>query len=896
MPDWKQAIHERLSALKFDPSSEAQVIEELAQDLEDRYQDSLAHGVSPEESQRYALAELDDLAPLSKALPRARPVSALGLSSAKAGHLYCLTHDLKIAFRNMRTKPSFSLMVIGMLALGIAGNAAIFSIFSSLFLRPLPFEESGQLINLDETAPKWNLKFVGVSSIDLDEWGKNNSTFANMAFFRTPSYTLSDRGLAQHVNGAQVTRDMLDVLGLKPLLGRNFLPEEDRPGGAKVLLLSYSLWRSTFQGDRGILGRTLKLDDQPYTVIGVLPREAVFPDRVDLWTPLAPDPARNSGYYVSGIGRLKPGVSIEQAQSDLLRIHRAMIAKGRQMNEITSPILTPLRDRILGNFKIVSRALVGAVGVVLLIACANIAALMMVRGSFRAREIAIRTALGASRTRIVAQLMTENLLLAAIGGSLGAVLGIACLRFMISAMPQDMPQWISFSLDARFVLFCVAVTAAAAILFGLAPSFGASRADIRAPLQNTATRLTASRGRRATLSALVVCEIGMALLLSVSAGLLVKAFRKVLEIDPGFRPENVLTFEVGVPDATYDNPQKKIAYYNNLLARLRAVAGVKAAGATSSPPLGGQWGSSFEAENGRRAHAPGEDPTVLRVAATSGYFASIGMTLLDGRVFDEREDKPNAQPVAMVNESFAKYFWGNGSPVGKRIRPGNAKDWVQVVGLLRDEKHYGLDQDMKPAVFHPYAPTITTAGANDARALHSMTVVMRTSIAPQTLIAPAREILRQLDPGVPMYAIHTMTEKLDQSLWARRAYSWLFGSFAVIALLLAAAGVYGIISYTVSQRTQEIGIRLALGARPEQVLRQILFGGMALVSVGITAGLAGALSATRLLRTLLFGVSASDPFLYAAIVLGILGVGLLANFAPAYRAAKIDPMQALHLE
>ncbi len=616
---------------------------------------------------------------------------------------------------------------------------------------------------------------------------------------------------------------MLDVLRLKPLIGRNFTPDEDKPGGAKVVLLSYGLWQRVFRGDRNLLGRILKLDDQAYTVIGVLPREAVFPDRTELWTPLQSDPSRYSGYYVNGVGRLKPGVSIEQARADLLRIHKAMVPQ-HSLNEITSPILIPLRDRYLGDFKTVSRVLLGAVGVVLLIVCVNIAALMMVRGAFRSRGIAIRTALGASRVRIVAQLFTENLVLAAAGGIFGVALGAVCLRFMISMMSENLPQWISFSLDVRFVIFCVAILGAAALLFGLAPIFQVLRVDIRGSLQDSAARTTSARGQRGMLGALVVCEIGLALVLCISAGLLVQAFRKVIQVDPGFRPENV------------------------------------------------------------------------KVAATPGYREAIGMTLLDGRTFDQQDGKPDAPITVMVNETFVKHFWGTGSPVGKRIRPGGGKDWYQVIGLLRDEKHFGPDREVMPSVFLPYSTAILTSDRNDARALQQMFLILRSSVDPEMLVGTSRELVRKLDPNVPIYDVQTMTERLGRFLWARRAYSWLFGVFAMIATLLAAAGVYGIVSYAVSQRTQEIGIRMALGALPGQVLGLVLRSGMTLVSIGVAAGLAGAFWVTGLLRKLLFGVSSHDPVIYATVVLGVLCVGLLANFVPARRAASVDPIRALHFE
>jgi predicted permease len=900
MPDWKKAVRERLAAAQLDPLSESDVVEELAQHLEDRYQELRANDIPDAEGERRVLAELEnhDLLANGARLARRRMTlrPSVGIPPRRRGYMAGFLHDLKIAFRNVRSKPAFSVMVIAILALGVAGNAAIFSIFNGLFLRPLPFAESERLIDLDETAPRWNLKNVGITATDFYEWRKSNSTFDSMAFFRGSSYNLSDRGTAVRVNGAQVTREMLDVLGLQPMIGRNFTVEEDKPGGAKVALLSYGLWERTFRGDPKVVGSVLKLDEEGYTMIGVLPREAVFPDRAELWTPLAADPNNGNSYYVNGVGRLKAGVSIEQARADLLRIHKAMIPDGRKVNEITSPVLMPLRDRYLGDFKTASHVLLAAVGMVLLIASVNIAALMMVRGAARSREIAIRTAMGASRGRVVAQLLTENAVLAAIGGAVGIAVGAAGLQVMVSQMPDTIPQSVSFSLDGRFAIFCVAITGAAALLFGLAPALQAVNVDIRGALQDAAARTTSSRGRRLTMNALMVCEIGLALMLSISAGLLVEAFRKVLQVDPGFRPENVITFRLNIPDTTFEKPEQKIAYYDNLLTRLRALPGVTEAGATSAPPLGGQWGGIFEAEGGRGFNAQGENPEVLRIAATPGYVEAMGMTLLEGRTFEQRDGKPDSPQVVMVNETFVKTFWGQGSPVGKRIRQPGGKDWYEVIGLLRDEKHYGLDQEMKPSVFHPYAKTIATVDRNDARSLKGMCVVLRGSSDPKIVVGAVREIVQQVDPDVPMYQVEMMTEQMDRSLWARRAYSWLFGVFAVIAISLAAAGVYGMVSYAVSQRTQEIGIRLALGARPGQVLGQVLLGGMALVSVGVGGGLAGALLATRLLRTLLFGVSAYDPLIYAVVVVGLLVVGLLANFVPARRAATVDPVRALHFE
>jgi putative ABC transport system permease protein len=867
--------------------------------MDDRYEELRASGVSEEDCCRRVLSELDRFDPPIRAarlVHRPAPAAlSFGIPRHRRTFMPGTIHDLKMAFRNIRLQPWFSVMVIGMLALGIAGNATIFSIFDGLVLRPVPFAESDRLIELDETAPKWNLRYVGVANPDFYDWRKSNSTFDSMAFFTVASHNLSDGRNVERVQAAQVTRDMLDVLRLKPMVGRDFRPEEDKPGGAKVVLLNYDFWQRAFQGDRQVVGRIVKLDEQPSMVIGVLPRAAVFPDRVDLWTPLAADPTRPSGYYLNGLGRLKPGVSLAQARTDLLRIHKAMISSGRRVNEITSPTVTPLRDRYIGDFKSVSRVLLGAVAMVLLVACVNIGALMMVRGGTRSREIAIRNAMGASASRITAQLLTENLVLAVLGAACGVPLGAAGLRAVVSRMPTQVPQWVTFSLDWRFVIFCVLATGAAGLVFGLAPVLQASCIDIRETLQNVASRVTATRGRRVALGAFVVCEIALALTLSTSAGLLVQAFRRVLQVNPGFRPENVLTFGISLPDIGYGRTEQKIAYYENLLDRLRQLPGVSAAGMTSAPPLGGHWGGQFEAE-GTRNSSRDENPVVLRVAATPGYFDAIGSMLLAGHVFEQRDAKSDSPLVVIVNETFARHFWPEQSPLGKRIRYPGGKDWYEVIGLLRDERHDGLDQDVTPSVFLPYPTALFKSAKDDLRSLRLMTFTLRVSTDPNSFADPAREIVRQLDPGVPIYGVQTMTQSLDQSLWARRAYSWLFGVFAVTAIVLAAAGVYGMVSYSAAQRTQEIGIRMALGASPAQVLGQMLRSGMYFVSIGVAAGLVGAFCCTTLLQGLLFGVSARDPITYGTVALGIVVVSLVANFLPARRASALDPMRALHFD
>jgi putative ABC transport system permease protein len=888
-PDWNRILRDRLADLKLDPAAEAEIFDELAQHLEDRYQELVASGVSEADAQRIAAEPLYESPSLAEALQRARRRPAAPTPPAHTSHLGVLIYDIRMALRAIRQKPGFAAMVIGILALGIGGCTAIGGAFNSLFLKPLPFPDSGRLIDIDETAPKWNLKYVGIAEPDFCAWRERNTTFDSMAFFQNPNYNLSKPGPAQHIRGAKVTRDMLNVLRLKLVMGRNFLPEEDRPKGEKVALLGYGLWQRVFSGDPNVLGRMVELDDEPYKIVGVLPKEAVFPDRAEVWTPLGPDPTRGleNGWGGSSIGRLKSGVTARQAYADLLRIHRSLIATGQTANEITSPILTPVREYYLGDFQTPSRIMLVAVIVVLLIACANIAALMLVRASARTQEIAIRAAIGASRSRIIRQLLTENAVLAAAGGMAGVFLGWVALRGIVSLLPDSMPRWIDFRIDGRFAASCVLLTVAAALLSGLIPALQGSRADLRGALHEAALRASASRGRRRTLNALVVAEVALALAVLIPSGLLLRAFEKVLHVDPGFRPDNVLAFSVGLPEQTYSKPEQAVPFYRNLLAQLRVLPGVIGAGASSAPPLGGHWGQFIQAE-GEAAPPPGaKTPVILQVVVTPGYFDAIGMTVLAGRQFDEHDGSSTDHPVAMVDENFARLHWPGTSPIGKRIRYPRPGPWWTVVGLLRNEKHYGLDGEDRPTV---YTPELQLPWPM------SLDVVIRAQSNPELLTGPARRILERLDPDLPMYRVRTMTSEIDRSLWARRAYSWLIGIFAAVALVLAAAGIYGVISYAVSQRTREIGVRIALGASPREILAAVLRSGMALVTIGAAVGLALTLAAARLLSDLLFGVSPHDPLVYGAVLSAVTGIGLLANGIPARRAATVDPLRALRSE
>ena len=792
-----------------------------------------------------------------------------------------------IALRALARQPGFSLSVMAMFALGIAANTAIFSVFNGLFLSSLPYPEPQRLLYLNEAAPRWNLTVVGVSNFDFYTWHKQNQSFSGMAAWSSDSFNLSGSGEAVRVQYARVTYDLAATLGVKPILGRDFLPEEDRKGGRKVALLGYGLWQRKFGGSADVVGKILQLDNQPFTVVGVLPRDAVYPGEADLWVPLAADPNEGGSYYLNAVGRLKPGVSIQQARADLTRVHKAMIPT-QKVNEVTFPTAIPLREQDLGDYRLVTQVLLGAVALVLLIACVNVAGLMLARGTARAREVAIRAALGAGRSKLVRQLLSESLLLAIGGGAAGVALGWLGLRAMLSLMPDVLPAWVSFHLDFRFVLFAFVVIGVAAAISGLGPALESSKVDVRGFLADAAPKTSLSGARRRSMNALVVGEIALALVLLASAGLLVRAFQKVSTVNPGFQAQNVLTFQLDLPESKYSKPEQRVQFFEDLLARVRSVPGIESAGAASHVPLGGHTGSFFQVEGAPPLAANEQDPVVSTLQVFPGYFDAMGMAISSGRDFDSRDGTNKGNYAAVVSEAFARRYWPAGAALGKRVayRGETSPVWLTVVGVARDTRHYGLDQEVRPALYMPYRQ----------QASLGMTIAVRSRIDLQSLIGASRETVRRLDPDLALYQVRTMQERLERSLWARRTYSWLFAVFAGIALLLAVAGIYGVVSYAVTQRTREIGIRMALGAEPRQVLKQVLREGMLLVGIGVAIGLGGALIATRLLETLLAGVSPRDPWAFTGVSLALGLAALAANLIPARRAASVDPMRALRFE
>jgi predicted permease len=795
-------------------------------------------------------------------------------------------HDVRYSLRMLGRNRAIAVIAVVTLALGMAGNTVIFSFFNAFFLRPLPFYQPDRLVDLDETAPRWNLEYTGLAYPDFHAWREQNRSFEGMAAWTTGSLNLSFEGTAQRVRGAWVTYDLPSVLGIRMVLGRPFMPEEDRPGAEKVVVLSQGLWQRLF-GGQDVLGKVLRLDRESYTIVGVLAGDRALFDNEDLWVPLCGNPDDlTRGWYLRGVGRLKSGVTMAMASQDLLRVHRTRVAD-HQANENTAPRLTTITERLFGDTRPVLTILMGAVVVVLLIACGNVAALMLARGLARGRELGIRLSLGATAGRVSRLILTESLLISCMAGGLGLVLGHWGLHALLDSLADKPPQWVSFRFDFRiglWVLLMILVTAG----FGALPT-------CRAVLNGGLARALASSGRQSTvaparrrgLHALVVGEVALTLVLLIQAGLLVQAFHAVQKLDPGYRPDHVLVCQITLPEAQYQTPEAWDAFYRSTLDGIRALPGVVSASAVTAPPLGGHWGNFFTIENAPAKRPDEQDPVVLQRVAFPDYFETMGIPLVAGRTFNDQDGRTEGSRAAIVNETFARRFWPHEDPVGKRMRHrGDKTPWMTVVGVARDVKHYGQDRPMIPGVYLPY-PQVPRSG---------LALVVRTAAEPLNLVSGVRQLVRRIDPELPIFDVAAMSDQLQRSLWLRRLYSSLIGAFAFVALVMAVGGMYGVFSYVVSGRTRELGVRLALGATGGSVLWLVLRQGLILAALGIGLGLAGTVIAVPLMKRLLLGIHGMDLLICGLLPVVLTAVALLACYVPARRAARIDPMAVLRYE
>jgi putative ABC transport system permease protein len=796
--------------------------------------------------------------------------------------------DIRYAWRALLRQRGATALVVLMLALGIAANVAVFSLVNGLFLRPFPFPHPERLVYINTAAPKWNLDVVGINYPDFDRWRKDQKLFEAMTTYETSNFNLADSGGAQRIRGAQITYDFPRVFGVEPILGRSFTADEDKPKGPPIVVISASLWKEIFGGDPNVVGKPLRLDGTTRTIIGVMPPEASFPDDVRLWVPFAGDVNQPyESYSGDGIGRLKPGVSAVAADADLRRAHQP-IWDAKDKEHIVTPFVKPLHETFVREYRSAAGTVAAAVGVLLLIACANVAAVMLARALARRREMGIRLALGSSRLRLMRRLLIENLMLAVAGGAIGLVAGRWAIGVLVTVIPDDLPRWAAFNVDRRVIAFSLVVVVVTVILFGWAPALHAIGGDLRSAVNATTNGTTAApRGRR-TLSFLVAGEFALAAMLLVCGALLFKAFDRVRHVDPGFRSDHVLVATIPLSEGTRPKPEQWMAFWTEFERRAARLPGVDAAGLITCAPVSNCHTGNFYQVEGAIPRPDGKDPVVLSRIASAGYFSAMGIRLKGGRFIEEADGRKDAAPVVVVNESFVRTFWGEGADgVGRRIKYRDPKaPWITVVGVAGDVRHYGLERPMRPGVYFPLG--------RDPRA--NMMMAIHTAGDPLAAAPAVRELLRQMDPEVPLFRLRTMEDAIRQSMALRAAFSWMLAVFASLAFVLAIGGAYGVAMYLVTQRTREIGIRVALGARTRDIMRGVVAGGVTVVLAGVACGLAGSVAAAGLLGDALFGVSTHDLGVLSLVTVVLLGTALVANGLPARRAARIDPMTSLRTD
>jgi putative ABC transport system permease protein len=806
-----------------------------------------------------------------------------------------LWQDVRFGARMLWKRPGFTAVAVLTLALGIGANTAIFSLVNAVLLKPLPFPEPERLVMLWEDAARIGFPQNTPAPANYVDWKTQTRSFEGMTAVSWVSLNLTGYGEPQKLNGNAVGAELFPLLGVRPALGRGFTPDEEKPGSDKVVVLSHGLWRDTFGGERSVVGRDILLGGEKYTVVGVMPEGFHFlQPHIHVWVPLAlanEDWANRGGHYLTVVGRLKPGVAVEQADADLKAV-MARISRDHpaEAGEVGAYVL-PLREQVSGQVRRPLLILVVAVAFVLLIACANVAGLLLARSAARRKEIAVRVALGASRVRVVRQLLTESALLSAAGGAAGLLLALWSFAFLRQLVPPSLAASAPLTVDARALVFTLAVSLLTATLFGLAPALQASKAGPNDALKQGGGRGAVGGGGKTLRGAFVVAEVALALVLLVGAALLIQSLQKLRGQYALASPEQVLTLRTVLPQNRYREHSQRESFYGEVLGRVRALPGVVSAGYTTAVPLAWKGGTSGFVVEGR-APEPGLGYDAIHRQVTAGYLESLGLQLKAGRYFAE-SDGPKARPVAVVNEAMARAYFPDGDALGGRFKvgdPDSERPWVTVVGVVGDIRQMGIEAPAKPEFYLPYTQV------NYQQWFAPAHLVVRTSVEPNGLVASVRREVHAVDPEQPIANVQTMEEILGEESTQRRVGMLLLAAFAGLALLLASLGIYGVLSFFVAQHTQEIGVRLALGARPRSILALVLGKGMRLALLGLGLGLGGALLLTRLIESQLFGVSASDPLTYAGLALLLAAVALLACYLPARKAMKVDPMVALRYE
>jgi putative ABC transport system permease protein len=810
-------------------------------------------------------------------------------------------HDLRYAWRVLGKSPGFTLVAVLTLALGIGASTAIFSVVNGVLLRPLPFEAPERLVMVWGDLYREGLNQMNASAPEFFDY-KDAQVFEQLAAYHWQGFNFTGGDQPVRINGAKVTASFFPLLGVPPELGRTFSAEEDQPGAGQAVVISHRLWQQRFGADPNVIGHTVQLDGKPFTLIGVMPKGFEYPSQyINAWTPLAftADDLKASergSHGLDVIARLKSGVTVEQAQAEMNLLARRIAEQYKDDYPKGFGLhLVSLHEQTVGDIRPALMVLLGAVGFVLLTACANVANLLLARATTRRREMALRAALGASRGRLVRQLLTESVLLALAGGALGLLLSFWAVKALLAIAPGDIPRFREVGIDSRALLFTLLISVMTGLLFGLAPALQSSLLNLNEALKTGGQSVgDGARGNRLR-RLLVVAEVALALTLSIGAGLMIKSFIGLNQVNPGFDAADTLSARIVLTPEKYAEPERKRAFFDQLIERIKALPGVRSSAVVSALPLSGysnDRGFIIEGRQGMQG-APGDvQPTSDYVVVSTNYFQAMGIPILRGRALQEGDNAGELSVV--INESFARKFFASAEALGQRIKLGGRQSpfpWLTIVGVAGDVRHRGLDKGVKPEMYVPYRQARLPAWP-----VGSMYLVVRGAGQPEALAAAVREQVQAIDPDQPLANIETMSERLGESISERRFSTLLMGVFAGAALLLAVVGLYGVMSYSVTERTREFGIRMALGAQPGDVLRLIIIEGGRVALLGVIAGVLASLMLTRGMASLLYGVSATDPLTFAGVAVLLIVVSLVACYLPARRATRVDPMIALRYE
>jgi predicted permease len=887
----------RLSGAFSKANHDRELTEEIASHLQLHIDDNLSAGMSLAEARRQAVLKFGGIES-SKEAYRDR---------AGLPFLETLFQDVRFAFRMLGKNPGFTAVAVLTLALGIGASTAVFSLVNAVLLKPLPYPNSERIVFPWRQSPQGlNLGYTEIP------WGRpeflfvaqESKAFESLGAFLSDSFNLTGSGDPVRLDGLRASAGFFPALGVSPLLGRTFTTDEDQPGHQHTVVLGDQLWRDRFGADPAILGRTLELNDEGYTVIGVMPLDFVFPRaeempggftfarEAQLWIPLALShapriPAEDD--LLAVVGRLKPGTTIAQGQAEMNLLTQRLEAQNPRGKGWFNSRITPLSRQVAGDTRRPLLLILCAVGVVLLIACSNVASLLLTRSLGRKREFTLRASLGANNHRLIRQLLTESLLLATFSGFLGILLAEAAIHFIKILGPSNIPRLGETNLDLRVLAFALGVSFLSGILFGLAPAIAASRKNLIECLKESGQRSGESHANAKLRNALLVAEVALAFVLVIAAGLLTQSFLHLLNVDPGFAPDRVLTFELSLPGSKYPDQPHTTVLYQNVLQKLRSTPGIESAGIIETLPMGGATESTGIRIPGHIPANKNETPYSNYTIASPGYFSTVGTPLLCGRDFLE-SDTADSLPVTIINSAMAKKYWPGGDPLGKQVGPGSPLyPAATIIGIIADTKRLSLREEPAPEMFVLYNQKVWPS-------LLTMDVVLRTKINPGSASSSAREAVRSVDPDLPLAKIATLETLVDDSVTQQRFAMLVLGAFGVLALVLASIGMYGVISYSTMQRTQEIGIRMALGAQRRTILAMVLNHGGRLAALGIAIGFVAALAMTHVIASFLYGVQPADPATFAAVALLLSAVALLACYLPARRAMRVDPTIALRYE